>query len=440
MEYLSHTKETKKEMLESCGVASELDFLQGIDKKFIVDSLSLPVDISEMELIALLKEKFSNNVLDFDSYLGCGMYHHFVPAAVNALASRSEFYTAYTPYQPEASQGTLQAIYEYQSMICNLFNMPVANASLYDGASAMAEAVLTAFSSARGKKTVLVSEGVNPAYVDVLKNYTQGLGINIKIVSLKEGETDTNDLEKNIDGDTFAFVAASPNYYSVVEDMHHLSAKTHDKKICFIAVVNPISLSVFSAPGDYGADIAVAEGQVLGNGLYFGGGALGIFTCSAKFMRKMPGRVVGKTVDADGKEGFVLTLQTREQHIRRDKATSNICSNQAHNALKAGIYLSLLGNEGLKKVAHNNIRLTAYAASKLKDIDGINLPFEGKTVFNELLIQFESKEAKEVIKAMTKHDIFAGVACDKHLMISAFTETKSKADIDKFVEKLRGCI
>lgn len=442
MEYLPHIEKSKKEMLESCRVSSELGFLEGVDEKFIVFNMDLSTPLSEMELVRFFKEKAAENVADYDMYLGGGMYSHFIPAAVNALAGRSEFYTAYTPYQPEASQGTLQAIYEYQSMICSLFNMPVSNASLYDGATAAAEAVLTAYSVARGKKTVVISEGINPQYLDVIKNYVEGNNIIIKTVPLSDGLTDADSLEQAMDDDTFCVLAASPNFYGLVEDMSLIAKKVKDKKTVFIAVVNPMSLSVLEAPGDYNADIAVAEGQPFGNNMYLGGGALGIFTCSEKFMRKMPGRVVGKTTDKDGKEGFVLTLQTREQHIRRDKATSNICSNQAHNALKACIYLSLMGEEGLKKVADNNMALTAYAVNKLKNVKGLKLPFADKLSFNEIVIEFENHTAADVLKQMAGQKIFAGIdlgkynADDKNRMMSCFTETKTKEQIDKFVETL----
>ncbi len=344
-------------------------------------ALTLPAALSEPELLSELKKQSGQN-RESPFFLGAGSYRHFIPSAVRHIVGRSEFYTAYTPYQAEASQGTLQAIYEYQSMICSLTGMDVANASMYDGATALAEA---AFMACRvtGRKKVAVSAAVNPLYRQVLRTYCSAADIELAEIAYdpKSGLTE----KLSPDGATACVIIQQPNFFGNIEPVDNLADRIHSSGALFVACVDPISLGLLKAPGDHGADIVVGEGQSLGNPQSFGGPGLGLFAAKKDFVRQMPGRIVGATVDLEGKRGFTLTLSTREQHIRRERATSNICSNQALCALAAAAYLSLLGSSGLRTVAGLCLQKTNYLKAALKD----RVVWKGKT-FKEFVVRTKS--------------------------------------------------
>jgi glycine dehydrogenase subunit 1 len=358
------------------------------------------------------------------------------------MLSRSEFYTAYTPYQPEISQGTLQAIFEYQSMICNLTGMDVSNASMYDGATALAEAIVMAC-NARGQKNAIIANTVHPESRDVVNTYSRFNGINITEISYKDGTVDLEKLEAMVNAQTGCVVIQSPNFFGCIEDLKAISDIAHKHKAFVIASVDPISLAVLKSPGDLGCDIAVGDGQPLGNPLNFGGPYFGFFAAKKEFVRKMPGRIVGETTDKNGKRGFVLTIQTREQHIRREKATSNICSNQALNALAATIYLSTMGPEGLCDVATQCMKKARYTYDKLVKT-GKFKPLFNAPFFKEFVVSC-STPIDDINKKLINQNIIGGLGIsdmypelDKAWLI-AVTEKRNKNEIDSFVEKAVNC-
>jgi len=348
MHYIPNTAEAEKEILQAIGVKRFEDLLVNIPESFLKKfQINLPSSLSEIEISKQMENlaglnKHSENTV---SFLGGGAYDHFVPAVVDFLISRSEFYTAYTPYQAEVSQGTLQSIYEYQSMICQLMDMEVANASLYDGATALAEAAIMSV-NITGRNKVLVSPLVNPLVIDVLRTYLDNREIEIEFLPESNDLTDFTDLADKLDDKVAALLMQSPNFLGNIENLNGVNKILEGNKSLFVVSVDPISLGILKSPGELGADIAVAEGQPLGIHQSFGGPYLGVFAAEKSLVRKMPGRIVGETVDVDGKRGYVLVLQTREQHIRRERATSNICTNQGLMALAATIYLSLIGKNG----------------------------------------------------------------------------------------------
>jgi glycine dehydrogenase subunit 1 len=436
-----NTKENQQEMLKVIGANSIEDLFKDIPQQYLNPAYDLPAALNEAALTREVKNIASKNKIMLN-FAGAGIYEHFIPAAVNAISSRGEFLTAYTPYQAEASQGTLQAIYEYQSCICSLFDMDVSNASHYDGATALAEAVGAA-AKIKGKNKILLTYALNPQYVKVLNTYF-GFSGNIKFefVNTKDGTTDLQDLEAKLTDDVAAFVLPTPNFLGCVEDGEAVSKVVKSKGALLIAVVNPLSLGVLKTPGSYGADFAVGEGQSLGNAMNFGGPGLGIFTCKKEYVRFMPGRICGIAKDADGKRAFVLTLQAREQHIRRERASSNICSNQALCALNAAVYLTLLGPAGIREVGELNIENAHILQNKICEISGYSLVTQ-KPFFNEFLIKCPIPAAK-IIKAMAKKGITAGYDygrickdCKDMLLVCA-TETKTAEDIEAYITTLRG--
>lgn len=351
MSYVPNTPEDTKQMSKS--LPNDL-FVDIPTKICSSKELELPPPLSEPELLEELKDQSEKNKLS-TNFLGAGSYNHFIPSVVKHIVSRSEFYTAYTPYQAEMSQGILQAIYEYQSLICELTGMEAANASMYDGATAMAEAAMLAC-RATGRKEIVLSLAVHPEYRKVLKTYANGAGLNVR-----------EDEKRAMSNETACFILQQPNFFGIIEDVKGLADRIHTHGSLFIVSVDPISLGLLKSPGEYGADVVVGEGQSLGNPQSFGGPALGIFAVGKKYVRQIPGRVVGQTTDADGKRGFCLTMQTREQHIRREKAASNICSNETLAALAATVYLSVMGKQGLRKVAELCLQKANYLKKKLKD-------------------------------------------------------------------------
>lgn len=388
MNYIPHTDADRAAMLAAVGVEKVEDLFHDVPAAYRFPTLELPDPVSEMEIMAELQAISEENLNagHYPSFLGAGAYHHYVPRVVDHLISRSEFYTAYTPYQPEISQGTLQSIFEYQSMICALTGMDVSNASHYDGATSTAEAVIMAMNSVKGKRNkVLLLPALHPEYRAVVRTYTQGMGL--EIVGDESASAGLPELAARLDGNTACLIVQNPNFLGQIEDLTGLAERVHQAGAMLVVVVtDPISLGLLRAPGDYGADIVAGEGQALGNGLNYGGPYLGFFACREKDVRKMAGRLVGQTVDVEGKRGFVLTLATREQHIRREKASSNICSNQALCALAASIHLAALGKSGLRRLAELCYHKAHYAAQQIAQIDGYQV-LGDKPFFHEFVVR-----------------------------------------------------
>ena len=400
--------------------------------------LDLPDAMPEMALISHIRSLAEQNC-DMDhcvSYLGAGVYDHFIPAAVDHILRRSEFYTAYTPYQPEISQGTLQAVFEYQSMICELTGMDVSNASLYDGATAYAEAALLACRATR-RDIVAVSAGLHPHVREVLATYGRFCGFRTETLPLDK-EQGTTVLESLPEG-TAAVLVSSPNFYGVIEDIAPLAHRTHEAGALLAAGADPLSLALLKPPGECGADIVVGEGQALGNAPSFGGPLLGFFAAGEKYLRQMPGRIIGKTVDHSGRTAYVMTLQTREQHIRREKATSNICSNQALNALAAAVYMTLMGKEGLKRAASLCLQKSHYAYEQLLQISGISAPFSGP-FFKEFVVSLPLAPAI-VNEALLQRGIVGGLALTEggpeNGWLLAVTEKRTKIEIDSMADAVK---
>lgn len=444
MAYVPHTDTQFAEMLKSIGVEKFDDLIKAIPPDVrLEDGLDLEPGLSELELTRKFSELGAKNrsAAEGISFLGAGSYNHFIPSTVQTLLSRSEWYTAYTPYQPEVSQGTLQAMYEYQSVICDITGMDVSNASVYDGATALNEAMLLALRSQRKRNGVLVSAGIHPHYRKVLDTYANTSGIELTTVPLKDGRMDMEALNDLLNDDTAVVLFSHPNFYGVLEDPKPIIEAVHGAGALAAVSVYPVSLGMVSSPGEYGADIATGEGQCLGNAMGFGGPYLGLFTATKKLMRQMPGRIAGETVDKDGERGFVLTLQTREQHIRRGKATSNICTNQGLNALAAVIHMAMIGKQGFKEVANLCYHKAHYLHDRIMEIDGFKPAF-GQPFFNEFTIETE-KPAKAIVERLEEKGLYPGIRLDrfypekKHWLLTAVTEKNTKKDMDTLVEALK---
>ena len=389
MSYVLNTGPDQKAMLDKIGARSLEELFAFIPPELrLKRPLQVPAALCEIELQQHMTELAQGNRSADDAvcFLGGGSYDHFIPAVVDAIAGRSEFYTAYTPYQAEASQGSLQAFFEYQTLICQLTGMDVANASLYDGGSAVAESVLMALSINPKRTKVLVAESVHPEYRQTLTTYQKNLSTQPVTLPTPDGFLDPDALKKAMDDDTLCVIVQHPNFFGCLEEVEQLATICHERGGLFIVSFDPISLGILKRPGQYGADIAVAEGQSLGNPMVYGGPYLGIMACREEFVRKIPGRLVGQTTDRNGKRCWVLTLQTREQHIRREKATSNICTNQGLFALRAAAYLAALGPQGLKETASLCLRKAHYLAEQLQQIPGVSLRFR-RPFFKEFTIQ-----------------------------------------------------
>lgn len=439
MPYISNTDRDRREMLAQIGVENFDELIQAIPAKFRVkDGLHMGKALSEMEITEKIKSQTCKNLCaqTANSFLGAGVYDHFIPAAVDAIVSRPEFYSAYTPYQAEVSQGTLQYIYEYQTMICELTGMEIANASMYDGASAIAEAILMAVRSNKRQKALLPAT-LNPEYLRVIKAYTEGVGVELISIPAKDGLSDLDALQKSLDDSVSSVVIQSPNFYGNIEDAQAISELVHHQQNCLlIACVDPISLAILNAPSEYKADIVVGEGQALGNSMYMGGPLFGFFATLLPMSRQMPGRIVGGTVDKEGKRAYALTLQTREQHIRRAKATSNICSNQSLCTLAATVYMSLMGKEGLREVALQSTQKAHYLAAELGKIKGISLKYPQAAFFKEFVINTPIP-AQTIITRMAPRNIYPGVAIGEYELMLAVTERKRKREIDDFVQQMQ---
>jgi glycine dehydrogenase subunit 1 len=440
MDYTPQNQKDKRQMLESIGVGNIDELFKIIPNHLKAKDLNISGGKTEQELLNYFLNIASKNK-KLISFRGAGIYDHFIPSLVGEIIGRSEFWTAYTPYQAEASQGTLQAVFEYQSLICALTGMDTSNASLYDGATAAAEAVLLAL-RVSGKNRILISSGVHPEYIQTVKTYLANSKAKIEIISLSDnGRLDKSTLDSLIDDNTAAVVIQSPNYFGVVEDMDALSSAIKGKNSLFVAIVNPLSLGIFKAPGEYNADIAVGEGQVLGASMSAGGATFGFMAVKKSLEWKMPGRIVGQTTDRDGKRGFVLTLQSREQHIRREKATSNICTNASLNALATCVFFSGWGNAGFSNLAETNISKARYAFTKIKSLDGFKAKFENETFFNEFVIE-TSKNIKKINKVLLRNNILGPLDLSnagdgsKNCLLFCVTEQRTEAEIDRLVELL----
>ncbi len=440
--YISITERDRTEMLKAIGVDTVASLFDVVPADVRFPTLSLPAPLSEAEMARELRRLSAENadVLTNSCFLGAGAYNHFIPAAVDSILRRSEFYTAYTPYQPEIAQGTLQSIFEYQSLMAALLQMDAANASHYDGATALAEGAIMALTSTRNRRKIVVAPSVHPQYRAVLRSYTQGLGVTI--VGDEDPNTSVEEIAALVDDKTACFIAQSPDFLGTLHDLKPIADKVHAAGALFLMATNPIALALFQTPGQVGADIAVAEGQPLGIPLSYGGPYLGIFSCTEKLLRKMPGRLVGATTDLNGELGYVLTLQTREQHIRREKATSNICTNQGLMALAATVYTSLLGKTGLRKVAEICYQRAHYAAAEISKLDGFEVVTNGP-FFHEFVVRCPRPVA-EIALALEFASIVGGydLAQDYphlgHAMLVCVTEMNTKEDIDRLVAALKG--
>lgn len=441
LKFTPHTEKDKRQMFEAIGVKSVEDLFKFIPQSLRSAKLDLSEGVSELELKKTINDKAQKNksTEDFISFLGAGAYEHFIPQAVESVVSRGEFLTAYTPYQAEASQGTLQAIYEYQSLICELTGMDAANASMYDGASALAEAVLLAVRETE-RVRIISSDSLHPEYRHVLKTYLEGYKVELVEILSSGGVLDEYALKKQIDQDTACVIVQNPNFFGCIEKAEKIENIAHAYGALLIACVNPISLGILKSPGEYNADIAVGEGQPLGIPLNYGGPYLGFFAVKEKYLRKMPGRIVGMTKDAEGKRGYVLTLQAREQHIRREKATSNICTNEGLMALTACVYLSLVGKEGIKEIAYQNVVKSHYLKDRIARLKGYELIFD-RPFFNEFVIKCK-KEPDKINNALRREGVIGGLSLGrfyprmKDCMLICVTETKSKEDLGKLVSAL----
>ncbi len=430
-------------MLEKIGVSSLEELFQSIPESIkLKHPLKVPGPLAEADLQAYFEDLAAKNLYpDYLSFLGGGTYAHFIPAVVDYLSSRGEFVSPYTPYQPEVSQGTLQVIFEFQTLMCQLTGMDIANASLYDGASGAAEAVLMASRLNRRTK-VLTARSLHPHYRETILTYTRNLGIEIEEVGyLGSGQLNLEEMDTKLGEDVSVVIFQTPNFFGVVEDAAKISELAHAQKALSAAVVTePVSLGILEGPGNLGVDIITGEAQSFGLPVSFGGPLLGFMACHKEFIRQLPGRIAGKTKDVEGKTGFVLTLSTREQHIRRERATSNICTNQALCMLRAAIYLETLGKEGLRELAWHNLQKAAYAREKLCALPGVKLRFSGNG-FNEFVLEFP-KAWSEIKTDLKAQGVIPGLGVEeyypelKNCALVCVTEVHKKEDIDRFVSRL----
>jgi glycine dehydrogenase subunit 1 len=445
MTYVPHTERETREMLAAIGVARMEDLFADVPAAVRFPALKLPPPSSEMEITADMQALAGRNfgVDPVLSFLGAGAYHHFRPATVDYVLRRGEFYTSYTQYQPEASQGMLQALFEYQSMICRLTGMEVSNASHYDGATALAEAVVLALNVAQGRRTkIIMSPAVHPQYREVVRTYLRGTHAD-SVAGDEDGRSDLADLVKLVDGETAALVIQNPNFFGQCEPVDGLADAVHRAGALLIVVTDPIALGLFRPPGAYGADVVVADGQALGIPPSFGGPYLGILASRMEYVRRLSGHLVGETVDAGGRRGYVLTLATREQHIRRAKATSNICTNSAVCALAAAAYLATMGKQGLRDVAELCFHKSHYAAAEIGRLKGFAVNPQGAPFFKEFVVRLPRPpaEVNEILRE--RHGIIGGYDLGRdypHLadhMLLAVTEVNTRAAIDRLVDALR---
>ena len=444
MPYIPNTPQDQQAMLDAVGAASIEDLFAMVPPDLRLGrDLNLPPAMGEMELTSHMSDLAGRNTSAAQStcFLGAGSYDHFIPAVVDFIGSRGEFYTAYTPYQAEASQGTLEVMFEYQTLIAELTGMDVSNASLYDGGSATAEAMLMAMAATRRSGRVVTAGGVHPEYRQVLDTYLENLDTELVTVATPRGTVAPEDLAAAVNDQTACVLVQHPNFFGCLEEIDELAEIAHAAGALFIVSVDPISLGLLKRPGDYGADIVVAEGQSLGSPMSFGGPYLGIMACRDRFMRRMPGRLVGQTVDRRGRRCWVLSMQTREQHIRREKATSNICTNQGLIALRATVYLSAMGPSGMQSVGELCLQKAAYARRTLAAVEGLSLPFD-RPAFKEFVVRVESAPVDQVLESARSQGVFAGVPLGRwypelsDCLLVSVTEKRTKAEIDRLASVL----
>lgn len=442
MSFTPHTPEEIREMLAAIGVGSIGDLFRPIPEELRARSFDLPPGISEFEMMARLQELAAQNgrVVPF---VGGGYYDHVIPAAVDHLAGRSEFYTAYTPYQPEISQGALQALFEYQSAICSLTGLEASNASLYDGGTALAEAAMMAI-RITGRDRVVLDGAINPFHREIVRTYLANLPVEIVELPPVDGMPDRQSLDGKLDARCAAVLVQNPTFFGCVADYSDLAARVHKSGALLISAVYAVSLGILKTPGEMDVDIAVGDGQSLGNHLSFGGPAFGFIAAKKQYIRNMPGRIVGETVDREGRRGFVLTLQAREQHIKRHKATSNICSNQSLCALRGLIFLVSLGKRGLVELARINRDKAEYAKRALAAVRGVTIPFNGPT-FNEFSIRLP-RRADDVVASLLQRGIAAGVPLgsyypgEENTLVVTVTEKRTRGEIDLLARELGGAL
>ncbi|MCY1153245.1 MAG: aminomethyl-transferring glycine dehydrogenase subunit GcvPA [Sphaerochaetaceae bacterium] len=434
MSYVVTSEKEKKQMLEEIGISSIEELYKDIPKEvFLTEPLNLEEGKSEFEVLAEMRKIAQKNVIFDSTFRGAGSYRHLIPEVVKHLSSLSGFATSYTPYQAEISQGNLQSIFEYQSEICNLCDLEVSNSSIYDGASASCEALV--MSLKRDKNKVLISKAIHPNYIDAIKAYAFARDIRIEEIDIEEGLTSLDNLKKKDLESVSSIIVQSPNFYGLIEDVESISTFSKDNKLECVEIVNPISLGMLKTPGEMGVELACGEAQPLGLDQGFGGPYLGFIAASNKYLRKIPGRIVGQTTDVNDKEAYVLTLQAREQHIRREKASSSICSNQALSALRCAIYMAAMGKQGIKEVAKRSFNNAHYAMEQITNIDGFSRKWKGE-FFHEFVI--DTKVDVDLInKALKENNIEGPYKLGKNEMLVCLTEALSKTEIDKFIDILR---
>jgi glycine dehydrogenase subunit 1 len=445
MTFVPHSEADRREMMRRVGVSDISELFRDVPSGLLRQGLlALPRPLSEWEAVRRLRELAAANA-SLVSFAGGGIYDHHVPAAVDHILRRSEFYTAYTPYQPEVSQGTLQVIYEFQTMVSELTGMEVANASVYDGATATGEAALMALSVTRRDK-ILLSGSLHPHYRKVVQTYAAGSAGGVGVIPAREdGLLDPEDVAAAVDDDTACVIVQNPNFFGLLEELESLAAAVHEKgALLVVSVADPVSLALVRPPGDAGADIVAGEGQPFGNAPSFGGPVVGLFASRRKYIRQMPGRLAGATVDQEGRRGYVLTLQTREQQIRREKATSNICTNQGLNALAATVYLATVGRAGLERVAEASARNARYARERLEEVDGVERLHPGSPYLREFAVRTR-EDSRSVLRRGLERGVLAGVSLARFPeldvpdgLVLAFTEKRSRTEIDQLIEVLAG--
>jgi len=437
MQYTPHTDEQVSQMLDVIGLENESDLFSSVPQELQVHGIDLPEGLDEFTTFEKFKTLAAKNVTNKTIFMGGGYYDHIVPSAVDALAGRSEFYTSYTPYQAEASQGTLQTLYEYQSMVCELSGMDVSNASMYDGASALAESALMAVRIARKRNKILIDGGINPTYIKVVQTYLTFRDIEFEVIDVENFKTNRQAVLDKIDDTVAGYLFQNPNFYGTMDDFTAIIDKLHEHKALAVISAYPISLGVLKDPGSMGADIFCADGQCLGNYMNFGGPSFGMIATKEKYIRDLPGRIIGRTLDQDNNEIFVLTMQAREQHIRRHRATSNICSNQNLVAVRSTIFMSLLGEDGLTNMANLCFSKATYLKEELAKIDGV-MVLNKKNSFNEFVIS-TPLESDDLLEQLRVKGFYAGInlanidAQFKNEVLISVTEKRSKEQMDALV-------